>query len=115
MDRGVGYFATGYGMDPVALTRLVEERGHRWLFPGRRRIPASRERPCPGGTELPRKYWHADDLFVAITGAAVATFLKRYAEAGVERVLSWLPSAREAAVESALDQVEAAMAELLGT
>jgi probable F420-dependent oxidoreductase len=74
MDSGVGYFATDYGMDPAALAQLVEERGHRsLLFPEHTHIPASRESPYPGGGELPRKYWHTYDLFVAATAAAVAT------------------------------------------
>jgi probable F420-dependent oxidoreductase len=74
MDSGVAYFATDYGIDPAALARLVEERGHRWLlFPEHTHIPASRESPYPGGGELPRKYSHTYDLFVAMTAAAVAT------------------------------------------
>jgi probable F420-dependent oxidoreductase len=74
MDSGVGYFATDYGMDPGALARLVEERGHRWLlFPEHTHIPASRESPYPGGEDLPRKYWHTYDLFVSATAAAAAT------------------------------------------
>jgi probable F420-dependent oxidoreductase len=74
MDSGLGYFATDYGVDPAALGRLVEERGHRWLlFPEHTHIPASRESSYPGGGELPRKYLHTYDLFVAATAAAVAT------------------------------------------
>ena len=41
--------------------------------------------------------------------------LQRYAQAGVQRVLFWLPSARREGVERALDEVEAVMADLLGT
>ena len=74
MDSGVGYFATDFGVDPGALARLVEERGHRsLLFPEHTHIPASRESPYPGGGELPRKYFHTYDLFVAATAAAAAT------------------------------------------
>jgi alkanesulfonate monooxygenase SsuD/methylene tetrahydromethanopterin reductase-like flavin-dependent oxidoreductase (luciferase family) len=40
--------------------------------------------------------------------------LERYAEAGVERVMFWLPSARLAGVERALDEIEGAMTEMLG-
>jgi probable F420-dependent oxidoreductase len=36
-------------------------------------IPSSRESPYPGGGELPRKYYHCHDLFVALTAAAAAT------------------------------------------
>jgi hypothetical protein len=40
--------------------------------------------------------------------------LQRLADAGVDRVLFWLPSARQAVVESELDAVERAMDELTG-
>jgi probable F420-dependent oxidoreductase len=74
VDSGLAYFATHDGIDPAALGRLVEERGHRWLlFPEHTHIPASRLSPYPGGGELPRKYSHTYDLFVAATAAAVAT------------------------------------------
>jgi probable F420-dependent oxidoreductase len=74
METGVGYFATDYGIDPAALARLVEERGHRsLLFPEHTHIPASRESPYPGGGELPRKYSHTYDLFVTAATAAAAT------------------------------------------
>jgi len=46
---------------------------------------------------------------------ADASVLERYAEAGVERVGFWLPSARRAVVERALDEIEGVMAKLLGT
>jgi probable F420-dependent oxidoreductase len=74
MDSGIAYFPTHDGLDPVAIARLVEERGHRWLmFPEHSHIPASRESPWPAGGELPRKYSHTYDLFVALTAAAMAT------------------------------------------
>jgi probable F420-dependent oxidoreductase len=74
VDGGVAYFPTHDGVDPAALARLVEERGHRWLFfPEHTHIPASRETPYPRGGELPRKYSHTYDLFVALTAAALAT------------------------------------------
>jgi probable F420-dependent oxidoreductase len=73
MDFGVGYFPTHDGMDPGAVARMVEERGQQALvFAEHTHIPASRESPYPGG-ELPPKYWHAYDLFVALTAAATAT------------------------------------------
>jgi probable F420-dependent oxidoreductase len=43
-----------------------------------------------------------------------AGVLEAYARAGVNRVLFWLPSTRQALVEEALDRVERAMAELNG-
>ncbi len=67
-------FPTHDAIDPGALARLVEERGHESLFfPEHTHIPASRRSPYPGGGELPRKYAHTYDLFVAMTAAAVAT------------------------------------------
>jgi len=74
MDTGVAIFPTHDGMDPASVARLVEARGHESLFfPEHTHIPASRESPYPGGGELPRRYVHTFDLFVAMTAAAVAT------------------------------------------
>jgi probable F420-dependent oxidoreductase len=74
VDFGIGYFATHDGVSPGELARLVEERGHESLFfPEHTHIPASRETPYPAGGELPRKYFHTYDLFVALTAAAAAT------------------------------------------
>ena len=74
MDFGIGYFPTHDAVSPGALARLVEERGHESLFfPEHTHIPASRATPYPAGGELPRKYSHAYDLFVALTAAAAAT------------------------------------------
>ena len=61
-------------MAPGALARLVQEHGQESLFFAEHtHIPASRESPWPGGAELPRKYSHTYDLFVALTAAAVST------------------------------------------
>jgi probable F420-dependent oxidoreductase len=74
MDCGVGYFPTHDGIGPAPLARLLEERGHESLFFAEHtHIPASRESPWSGGPELPPKYWHSYDLFVALTAAATAT------------------------------------------
>ncbi len=74
MEFGVGYFATDYGVDPGTLARLVEQRGQESLFfPEHTHIPASRETPYPAGGELPRKYSHSYDLFVALSTAAAMT------------------------------------------
>jgi len=71
---GIGYFATHDGIGPGELARLVEQRGHESLFfPEHTHIPASRATPYPAGGELPRKYSHTYDLFVALTAAAAAT------------------------------------------
>src|SRR4029079_18247557 len=59
---------------PADVARLAEERGHESLFfPEHTHIPASRQSPWPGGRELPRKYAHTFDLFVAVTAAVAAT------------------------------------------
>jgi probable F420-dependent oxidoreductase len=74
MDFGIGYFPTHDAVGPGAVARLVEDRGHESLFFAEHtHIPASRESPYPGGGELPRKYIHTYDLFVALTAAAAAT------------------------------------------
>jgi probable F420-dependent oxidoreductase len=74
MDFGIGYFPTHYGVGPGPLARMVEDRGQESLFFAEHtHIPASRESPWPGGAELPPKYWHCYDLFVALTAAAAAT------------------------------------------
>jgi probable F420-dependent oxidoreductase len=74
MDFGIGYFPTHDSVGPGAFARLVEEHGHESLFFAEHsHIPASRETPYPGGAELPRKYSHTYDLFVALAAAAEAT------------------------------------------
>ncbi|GAB1646246.1 LLM class F420-dependent oxidoreductase [Krasilnikovia sp. MM14-A1259] len=74
MEYGVGYFPTHDGVGPGALARQLEERGQDALFFAEHtHIPASRESPWRDGAELPRKYWHCYDLFVALTAAAEAT------------------------------------------
>ncbi len=74
MDFGIGYFPTHDGMGPGPLARMLEERGQEaLLFAEHTHIPASRETPYPAGRELPPRYWHCYDLFVALTAAAAAT------------------------------------------
>ncbi|GLY93729.1 LLM class F420-dependent oxidoreductase [Actinoplanes sp. NBRC 103695] len=74
MEFGVGYFPTHDGVGPGRLARIVEDRGQDALvFAEHTHIPASRETPYGGGGDLPRKYWHTYDLFVALTAAAAAT------------------------------------------
>jgi len=74
MEFGIGYFPTHDAVSPGDFARLIEERGHESLFFAEHtHIPASRERPYPGGDELPRKYIHTYDLFVALTHAAAVT------------------------------------------
>ena len=74
MDTGVTIFPTPDAVEPGALARMVEERGHESLFfPEHTHIPASRESPYPAGGELPRKYARTYDPFVALTAAAART------------------------------------------
>jgi probable F420-dependent oxidoreductase len=77
MDSGFGYFPTHDAVGPAVLARLVEERGHQaLLFTEHTHIPL----PPPGqvakdesGGDLPRRYLHSYDPFVACTAAALAT------------------------------------------
>jgi probable F420-dependent oxidoreductase len=74
MQYGILQFSTDEAMHPGELARAVEERGFESLFfPEHTHIPASRKSPWPGGGELPREYWHTNDLFVALAMAAAAT------------------------------------------
>jgi len=74
MDTGVAIFPTHDAIAPADMARLAEEHGHESLFfPEHTHIPASRQTPYPGGSEMPRKYAHTFDLFVALTAAATAT------------------------------------------
>jgi probable F420-dependent oxidoreductase len=74
MRVGVFYFPTDYGINIAGLARALEERGFASLYvPEHTHIPASRRTPFPGGGELPRKYAHTHDPFVALSFAAAAT------------------------------------------
>jgi probable F420-dependent oxidoreductase len=74
MDFGIGYFPTHDAVGPGAFARLIEEHGFESLFVAEHtHIPASRESPYPGGGDLPRKYSHCYDPFIALTAAAEAT------------------------------------------
>lgn len=74
MEIGVAMFPTHDAIGPAQLARLAEEHGYDSLFfPEHSHIPASRLSPYGGGGELPRKYLHTYDLFVALTAAATAT------------------------------------------
>lgn len=77
---GVLMFPTDYAIDPVRLASAVEARGFESLFfPEHTHIPADRRSPWPGGSELPREYWHTHDPFVALAMAAAATTTLRLA------------------------------------
>ncbi len=74
VEFGIGYFPTDTAASPGTVARLVEERGHESLFFAEHsHIPASRVTPYPAGGELPLKYSHTYDLFVALTAAVEAT------------------------------------------
>jgi len=74
MRVGVYYFPTDYGIDPGELARALEDRGFESLFVCEHtHIPASRRTPFPGGGELPKRYAHTHDPFVALSFAAAAT------------------------------------------
>ncbi len=74
MRVGAFYFPTDYGINMAELARALEDRGFDSLFvPEHTHIPASRKSPFPGGGELPRRYSHTHDPFVALSFAAAAT------------------------------------------
>lgn len=74
MLAGVYYFPTDYGINVAELARALEERGYDSLFfPEHTHIPTSRRTPFPSGGELPKKYKHTHDPFVALSFAAAAT------------------------------------------
>ncbi|MBD0274180.1 MAG: LLM class flavin-dependent oxidoreductase, partial [Acetobacteraceae bacterium] len=74
MQVGVFYFPTDYGIESAELARALEDRGFESLFVCEHtHIPVSRRTPFPGGGELPRRYKHTDDPFVALSFAAAAT------------------------------------------
>jgi probable F420-dependent oxidoreductase len=74
MDIGVATFPTHDAVSPGDMARLVEERGFQaLLFAEHTHIPASDRPLTDNGQDLPRKYWHTYDLFVAMTAAAAAT------------------------------------------
>jgi probable F420-dependent oxidoreductase len=74
MQHGVVTFLTDYGIDGPALARAVEERGLDGLFlTEHTHIPTSRATPFPTGGDLPRRYSHTLDPFVALGAMAAVT------------------------------------------
>lgn len=69
-------FLTDYGIDALTLARATEERGFDGLFlTEHTNIPTSRESAWSGGPDLPRRYSHTYDPFVAL--AAMTTVTRR--------------------------------------
>ena len=74
MQVGVFYFPVDYGIAPGELGAALEARGFASLYlPEHTHIPVSRRSPFPAGGELPKKYSHTHDPFVALSFAAAAT------------------------------------------
>lgn len=74
MRYGVFYFPTEYGIDIGELARELEGRGFDALFVCEHtHIPVSRRTPFPFAPELPKRYKHTHDPFVALSFAAAAT------------------------------------------
>ncbi len=74
MRVGTFYFPTDYGLDVSELAHELEVRGFDSLFVCEHtHIPVSRRTPFPGGGELPKRYSHTHDPFVALAFAAAAT------------------------------------------
>src|SRR5438270_7486634 len=74
MQIGVFYFPAAYGITIVEGAQALEERGFESLFvPEHTHIPVSRKSPFPSGGELPKRYAHTHDPFVALSFAAAAT------------------------------------------
>src|SRR5215831_15826254 len=70
---GAFHFPTDYGIAIDELAR-AEERGFDSLFVCEHtHIPVSRRSPYPSGGELPKRYSHTHDPFVALSFAAAAT------------------------------------------
>lgn len=74
LNFGVSMFPTEYSLMPTELARAVEERGLDSLFfPEHTHIPVERRTPWPGGSELPKHYFHTLDPFVALAASAAVT------------------------------------------
>jgi len=71
---GVAIFPTDYAISMTELAPAAEDLGFESLCVAEHsHIPVSRESPWPGGSELPKHYWHTMDPFVALTAAALAS------------------------------------------
>ena len=69
MKFGISTFVNDDTIGPVDLAKAIEERGFDSLVvPEHTHIPASRETPYPGGTDLPEVYYRTIDPFVTLAG-----------------------------------------------
>jgi probable F420-dependent oxidoreductase len=73
MHFGAYYFPTDYGIDVAELARALEERGFESLFVCEHTHIPVKHSPFPTGGELPKRYKHTHDPFVALSFAAAAT------------------------------------------
>ena len=74
MKFGVAIFPTEYAISMSELARSAEQLGFESLWVAEHsHIPTNRLSPWPGGSELPKHYWHTMDPFVALTAAALAS------------------------------------------
>jgi probable F420-dependent oxidoreductase len=74
MKFGISTFVNDDTIGPVDLAKAIEERGFESLVvPEHTHIPASRETPYPGGSDLPSYYYSTIDPFVTLAAAAAVT------------------------------------------
>lgn len=74
MKFGIAVFPTDYAISMDELAPSAEQAGFESLWVAEHsHIPTSRESPWPGGSELPKHYWHTLDPFIALTIAARAS------------------------------------------
>ncbi len=73
-DFGLTIFPTDYAIGPAELGRAAEDAGFsRCCSPSTRTSRPAATSPPPAGGELPQRYWHTLDPFVACAAAATAT------------------------------------------
>jgi probable F420-dependent oxidoreductase len=73
---GLHYVATPDSMDVLEFAAAAEARGFAGVFlPEHTHIPVSRATPYPGGLEMPEKYKHVWDPYVALSFIAATTEL----------------------------------------
>lgn len=74
MKFGIAVFPTDYAISMDELAPSAEQMGFESLWVAEHsHIPTSRESPWPGGSELPKHYWHTLDPFIALAIAARAS------------------------------------------